>query len=58
MTNIYTAENVARSRARAAGIRQMVADGRLSADWLVTADEVDVYADERAAAIHTNGSGA
>ena len=58
MTDIYTAANIARSRARAASIRRAVADGTLASYWLDTADEVDVYADEREATNHTNGSGA
>lgn len=49
MNDIYSPENIARSRMRAAALRAMVADGRLDArdGWLTTADEVDAAADER-----------
>lgn len=48
MSDIYSAENIARSRARAAGIRRMVADGELEAgEWLQIADDVEAYALER-----------
>ncbi len=49
MENIYSRENIARSRARADSIRRQVADGELELSWLVTADEIEKYADERAA---------
>lgn len=47
--DIYSPENIARSRARAAGIRATHAEGELSDDWLEVADQVDAYADEREA---------
>lgn len=49
MENIYSAENIARSRARATSIRNQVANGLLEDAWLVTADEIDSYAREREA---------
>lgn len=40
--NIYSAANIARSRERAAAIRQMVAAGTLEAEgWLEAADGID-----------------
>ena len=54
MTNIYTPENIARSRARAREIRQMAIRGKLAANWFATADEIDAYADEREAAPRGN----
>ena len=45
--DIYSPENIARSRARAAAFRVKVERGELGAEWLTTADEVDAYADER-----------
>ena len=47
MTDIYSPENIARSRARARGMRQMVLEGKLAENWNAIADEVDAYADER-----------
>ena len=47
MTNIYTPENIARSRARAASMRALVDEGHLGAEWRTVADEIDAYADER-----------
>ena len=49
MDDIYSPENIARSRARAAAIRADVQDGSLEASWLNVADEVDDYANEREA---------
>ena len=49
MTDIYIPENIARSRARARGMRQMVASGELAENWNAIADEVDAYANEREA---------
>lgn len=47
LLNIFSAENIARSRARAAGIREMVAAGTLTDSWATTADAIDADADER-----------
>lgn len=47
MSNIYSPENIARSRARAASMRHQVAEGVLEDIWLTTADEIDTYANER-----------
>lgn len=49
LSDIYSAANIARSRFRAEAFRQMVADGRLSADdgWLQAADDLDAHATER-----------
>ena len=49
MNDIYSPENIERSRLRAREIRLRVDEGRLPdpAEWLRVADEVDAYADER-----------
>lgn len=47
VTNIYTPENIARSRARAASMRDLVDQGQLEPEWRTVADEIDAYADER-----------
>ena len=47
LNDIYSPENIARSRARAASIRRSVGDGVLEPYWLETADEMDAYALER-----------
>ncbi len=50
LTDIYSPENIARSRARAEEIRAKVAEGELDAeDWLRAADEIETYAAEREA---------
>lgn len=49
LSDIYSPENIARSRARATNLRRMVARGEIGAEWLTTADEVDAYAAEREA---------
>lgn len=62
LDDIYSPENIARSKARAASIRQQVQDGRLPADWEQTAREIEADAVEREqgraedAPNHTNGS--
>jgi hypothetical protein len=47
LDDIYSPENIARSRARAASIRRSVVAGELAPYWLETADEMDAYALER-----------
>ena len=47
MHDIYSTENIARSRARAKSIRSQVANRQLPDSWLVTADEIDNYASDR-----------
>lgn len=47
MTDIYSPENIARSRSRAAAIRAQVSRGELDATWLETAAEMEAYARER-----------
>ena len=47
MNDIYSAANIARSRARVKSIRSQVANGQLPDSWLVTADEIDNYANDR-----------
>ena len=49
MTDIYTAENIARSRARATMIRQMATRENLGQNWFEIADEIDAYANRREA---------
>lgn len=49
LADIYSPENIARSRGRAAWMRAAVERGELGREWLNTAAEVDAYADERAA---------
>lgn len=49
MDNIYSPENIARSRARAASMREMVAAGTLGPEHFQIADDMDQYADEREA---------
>ncbi|MET0716227.1 MAG: hypothetical protein ABWY57_15065 [Mycetocola sp.] len=51
--DIYSPENIERSRARARGIRAMVEDGKLGREWLDFATEVERLADER----ESTGSG-
>jgi hypothetical protein len=61
LTNIYSPENIARSRQRAAAFRRM-ADGANPndrAEYLAAAESIEEYAIEREQATnHTNGSGA
>lgn len=47
MDDIYSPENIARSRSRAAHFRELVAEGTIDESWLVTAGEVEAYAEER-----------
>ena len=47
MTDIYSPENIARSRARAKAMREMATAGELAENWFGIADDVDAYADER-----------
>lgn len=54
-TNIYSPENIARSRARAAWMRAAVERGELGAEWLDTATEVEAYANERESADSETG---
>lgn len=51
LDDIYSPENIARSRARATGIRDMVAGGNFddaqALEWLEAADAIDAGADDR-----------
>lgn len=46
-TDIFSPPNIARSRGRAAAIREQVASGEIGAEWLDIAAEVEAYADAR-----------
>jgi hypothetical protein len=47
LDDIYSPENIARSRTRAANMRRMVASGEIGPEWSQAADQIDIYADER-----------
>ena len=47
--NIYTPENIARSRTRAQHLRERVRAGELPDGWLLIAEQIESYADEREA---------
>jgi hypothetical protein len=50
LNNIYSPENIARSRARAASMREGIAAGRIhdpDGEYLAAADAIDADADER-----------
>lgn len=49
LTDIYSTANIARSKARAAHIRARVAIGQLEPEWLISAAEIETYANEREA---------
>jgi hypothetical protein len=48
--NIYSAENIERSRGRARAIRNQIEAGIIGAHWLPIVAEVERYADERESA--------
>lgn len=48
--DIYSPENIERSRARARGIRALVEEGNLDPAWLSAAAEAERLADERESA--------
>lgn len=53
LSNIYSPENIARSRARAAIMQQMIDDGTLPATYQQVVSDMLAYAGEReAAALH------
>jgi len=49
LDDVYSAENIARSRSRSASIRAAVSAGELGPEWVEVADGIDAGADEREA---------
>lgn len=47
LADVFSPENIARSRARAAKIRSAVDRGELGAEWLDIAADIETGADER-----------
>ncbi|MDR6868160.1 hypothetical protein J2Y69_002771 [Microbacterium resistens] len=58
MTDIYSPDNIARSRARAAEFRERVERGELDETYLEVAVEMEAYADEREQTAQKNAPGA